>query len=319
MFKILFHASKTIVIKKPVTDVYQSLTDFNQWKHWSPWLYQEPQCPVTIKSAPHTVGHTQEWNGEMIGSGRMIIETLLLNKNIHFQLQFLKPWKSQSTATMELQETEEGTHLFWSMNGELPFFLFFLKRMMIAYIGHDMHRGLMMFKEYIESGIVSTKTRMIGTVKKNKGYYFGIRTQCPISELSAHMSKDFGSLMQLMNEQKVPSADQIMSLTHDFNLIKGVCDYSAILFYNKEIAFPIPSGMIQGEIPSHEALQADHFGPYHYLGNGWATLMNILRFKKIKQNKAIPFYEVYRTFPTMVKDMDVHTELLVPVNINSNK
>ena len=60
-------------MENTVEEVYSMVADFNTWRKWSPWICQEPDCPVVIKGPPREVGHYQEWNGKRSGAGDMQI------------------------------------------------------------------------------------------------------------------------------------------------------------------------------------------------------------------------------------------------------
>ena len=54
--------------------------------------------------------------------------------SIEYRLSFLKPWKSVNETRFHLTEQGSGTKVTWSMQGSLPFFMFFLKGMMTGWV-----------------------------------------------------------------------------------------------------------------------------------------------------------------------------------------
>ena len=40
--------SKNIYINAPKSQVFSTLTDFNTWPQWSPWLIAEPEAKINI-------------------------------------------------------------------------------------------------------------------------------------------------------------------------------------------------------------------------------------------------------------------------------
>ncbi|MBK8108869.1 MAG: hypothetical protein IPK46_00265 [Saprospiraceae bacterium] len=81
------------------------------------------------------------WEGNRIGSGNMKVVGHEENKLVQYDLNFLKPYKSHANVTISLSPAEGGTLVNWSMASSLPFFLFFMKKSMEAYIGNDFERG----------------------------------------------------------------------------------------------------------------------------------------------------------------------------------
>ena len=59
MFSIKFDVERSITINQPVETVFKTVSDFNTWRIWSPWLCQEPECPVDISGAAGKTEHEQ--------------------------------------------------------------------------------------------------------------------------------------------------------------------------------------------------------------------------------------------------------------------
>ena len=63
-------------------------------------------------------------------------------------LTFLKPCKSQAKVAFYLKEEGASTQVRWTMDSVLPFFLFWMKKSMEAYISQDYGRGLRLLKDF---------------------------------------------------------------------------------------------------------------------------------------------------------------------------
>ena len=99
MFGIPFTTTQEVLINKPIKDVYEAITNLDIWKQWSPWLHMEPTAKTKTENPWGVMGHTQSWDGDLIGAGRMTLGTLEMNRKVVFDLEFFKPWKSTSQAT----------------------------------------------------------------------------------------------------------------------------------------------------------------------------------------------------------------------------
>lgn len=151
MLSIPLTVERSILIDKPASSVFGMVSDFNSWASWSPWLSQEPECPVTIEGNPGTPGHKQFWDGKKIGSGRMELVKVTPDQLLAYDLYFIKPWKSQAKASFTFEPVGNATKVTWSLDSSLPIFLFFMKKKMTAMIGSDYERGLGMLKEQLEA------------------------------------------------------------------------------------------------------------------------------------------------------------------------
>lgn len=288
MFSIPFELDRSIVIDKSVDEVYQHVSNFNHWVTWSPWIIQEPSCPVTVTGEPTSLGHQQEWNGERIGSGRMELIEQTENAYLAYDLIFLSPWKSESKTQFKFEpvidkEGNESTKVTWYMQGTLPIFLFFMKKMMSVFVGGDYERGLKMLKELLENGSVSSSVDINGISEQEGFYYIGIERTCDTDEISKIMKSVFEDLMG----RDVPQPDKVMTINSYFNPVKKKCALIAALAYKERPDVTLPIDMVAGEVPPHKALEVVHNGSYQHLANGWITMMNYMRFAKIKGNKKI--------------------------------
>lgn len=148
---IPFTVERSTKINAPAEAVYRYIADFQNWPKWSPWLSQEPDCPVTITGTAEEVGHKQEWDGKKIGSGSIQLALTDEFKKLEYDLHFLKPWKSQSVAGFTIDESTAGTLVSWYMQGTLPTMMFFMKKKMANMVGADYEKGLTMLKEALEN------------------------------------------------------------------------------------------------------------------------------------------------------------------------
>ena len=310
MFSISFGVEKTIAIDRGTEDVFEVVSDFTTWPKWSPWLCQEPSCPVTIEGTKGLEGHSQAWDGDFIGSGKMHITKVSPGKGLEYELTFLKPWKSKSGVGFSFTPTGEGTEVRWWMRGGMPFFMFPMKAMMSALIGGDYSRGLSMLKEYLETGTVPSETVIKGLINRGALYYLGKRRSCGISDIGPTMEEDFAKLEELTEASGIANTNGAFSIYHRYDIAKGQCEYTSGFLYDSPQEKP--EGCVSGELPAHRALRVVHRGPYRHLGNAWSAAMGCARLL-YKANKKLRMYEVYLNNPKEVPEEDVRVEIYIPL------
>lgn len=116
-----YRVEKSIVIDVPIDQVYASVRDFRKWAHWSPWLTAEPECKLVFAED----GKSYTWDGKIIGNSELVITAEEAPNSIHYRLSIFKPWKSVNTSRFEFANEGAGTKVSWSMEGTMPFHLFF--------------------------------------------------------------------------------------------------------------------------------------------------------------------------------------------------
>jgi len=310
MLNIPFRCERSISIDKHISLISPVIGNFHTWSQWSPWMCIEKECPVKIEGSIGEVGHRQEWAGTRIGTGNMVM-TSKSDSGYQYDLEFLTPWKSKSTVEFKFEGVGGETKVTWVMNGSLPIFMFFLKKMMKAWVESDYDRGLKMLKEYMETGSVVTDTEVTGEHSKEGFYYLGLRKSSSVEDMPALMSKDFGYLMELVGNGELPEPKDFVALYHKWDIVKKRCDFTSALVYDES---PQSSkNLISGMYPDHNVLQVVHTGPYDHLGNAWSTIMSEQRHKKLKMNKKIPWYERYLNNPEEVEAEELKTEINIPI------
>jgi hypothetical protein len=116
----MYYIEKTMIIKKPVTDVMNRVSNFNEYDKWNPWQQMELSADKIITGIPGKPGHKYEWHGKKIGIGNLAISKID-DRHIHFALEFLKPWKSKAKDNWLFEPWGDGeTKVTWQNSGNLP-------------------------------------------------------------------------------------------------------------------------------------------------------------------------------------------------------
>ena len=231
-----FNVKKTVQIEAPVDKVYAIVRDFKQWPTWSPWLIMEPECVPDYSEH----GRSYSWDGKIVGAGEMGIVSEQEGRSIDYRLVFLKPWKSVASVRFEFESKDGGTQAIWSMEGSLPFFMFFMKNMMAAFVGMDYERGLKMLEDYAETGSVPSKLEFVGRETIKGFQYVGSKSGCSTDEIADAMEKAMGKVKAYMKEAGIEPAGKPFSIYHKFDPVKRIAIFTA--------GYPIAS--IPGNLPS---------------------------------------------------------------------
>jgi Polyketide cyclase / dehydrase and lipid transport len=115
-----YNIEKTVIIKKPVVEVMKKVGNLNEYAVWNPWQQSDPAANKTITGIAGTPGHQYAWRGKKVGIGSLTINNID-DKHIHFDLQFLKPWKSTARDNWLFEPWGDGeTKVTWQNSGNLP-------------------------------------------------------------------------------------------------------------------------------------------------------------------------------------------------------
>lgn len=147
----VYNVEKTIIIKKPKADVMGRVADLNHYSKWNPWQQSDPTATNTITGSAGTPGHKYAWVGKKVGMGSLTI-TNTDDKHIHFDLEFLKPWKAKAKDNWLFEPWGDGeTKITWQNSGELPWPMARLMGpMIIKNLNYQFTRGLDNLKKMCE-------------------------------------------------------------------------------------------------------------------------------------------------------------------------
>lgn len=282
------NVSRQLLINAPVEKVYHNIFDLGEWVQWSPWLIMDRTTKVNVSADKRSY----DWESKRIGSGNMKVAAHEENKSIKYDLNFLKPYKSHADVTMTVSAANGGTLVTWSMASSLPFFLFFMKKSMEAFIGNDFERGLRMLKNWTEDGAVHSQLNYTGFGEYAGCQYIGLKRSCTTADASNFMTQDFTKLMGDCRGNENTNAAACFCIYHEWDLIKGKVTYTAGVPVHS-MPNPLPEGYISGTIPATKTCTLQHLGSYNHLGNAWATLYAMMRNKEFKLRKGIDAFETY--------------------------
>lgn len=147
-----FNVEKTIVISRPVTEVMNKISDLNYYSKWNPWQQSDPSTKSSITGTPKMPGHKYAWEGKKVGVGSLTLKSLD-DKHIHFDLEFLKPWKSKAKDNWMFEAWGEGeTKVTWQNSGQLPWPIASLMGPVInKNLNHQFEQGLNNLKKMCEA------------------------------------------------------------------------------------------------------------------------------------------------------------------------
>ena len=305
-----YHVERRTLIDAPLSKVQPLVENFNEWNKWSPWTIAEPDCPIWITGEPGQQGHQMQWDGQVIGSGRNTLKSSDAH-SLHYNLEFFKPWKSKAEVSFLFEERNGQTNVIWSMDSSMPFFLFFMIKVMKNWIGMDYERGLRMLKEIAEKGQINCHTANRGIVDHEGFSYVGIQRVVPYRETPTQMKQDFDKIVNDVVVDRKKGAKHWVSIYPRFNMKNMMVTYIAAVSDEDLKSEDLGPDYIKGDIKSTKALEITHDGPYDFLGNAWAMGMMHTRAKKVK-GAGFPF-EQYWNSPLEVAPEELKTSVFFPV------
>jgi len=303
-----YHVEKSIFIKGSKSQVLAEISDFRQWPAWSPWLILEPKCALNYSDKQSEVGAGYSWEGDMVGAGEMQLNAIT-DQRLDMSLTFLRPFKSFAKVAFDIEEQDDGCLVTWHMYGSLPFYLFFMKNMMKAWLGMDYQRGLLMLKAVVESAKVNSTPEVIGYADQKAQYYIGLTQSATLEDIGPVMRESFTKLKDYLTEQDITIEGAPFTLYHKMDIASTESHFTSALPINEKIAVQAPFECKQ--LKSGKTWQVKHTGHYEFLGNAWALAMMASRHQKVRTRKKPMGIEKYLNDPATTPAEKLATQVIL--------
>ncbi len=305
-----YQVERSIIIECDIQRAKESLSNYTEWKSWSPWIIMEADAKLEYSPYQGEVGSSYGWDGEIIGTGEMNLLSIG-ERELSMKLSLTKPFKSESNIKFILEPQGNGVKVTWYMSASLPFFLFWMKKKIQMFIGMDYERGLMMLKEHIETGTVSSRVDVDGTVELEDIDYIGIPGKCHMDDIGKVMKEDYDSLEKFMSDNDIKSDGYPFSIYTIFDMENKRAEFISCIPIDTSVA--IDNSWVKGTLRGAKTLCVTHTGSYEYLANAWMTAFTYIYKKKMRNMKMPVGYEFYHNNPAEVEKSKLVTKVYLPL------
>ncbi|NVK29181.1 MAG: SRPBCC family protein [Flavobacteriia bacterium] len=142
-----FETSTELDFTQSPSEIYTEMNDLSTWTEWSQNLRRDTN--MTIHVSDPSIGERAWVNWKMVEGpgGRMeITKTQPTEIDLMISLQGLDALDSR----IQITETESGSKILWSVDGELPFYARFMKSGFEKTVREDFEKSLANLKTYLK-------------------------------------------------------------------------------------------------------------------------------------------------------------------------
>jgi len=143
----------TMIDAAPST-VFKKVVDLREWDSWSPWAEMDPNMDTTHTGEAGAAGSGYAWKGNrQVGEGNMTIREVEEPERVSIDLQFIKPFKSESVIDWLVRPAGDGSQVIWRMTGQHNVMsrVMGIFKSMDSMVGPDFEKGLSKLKSEMES------------------------------------------------------------------------------------------------------------------------------------------------------------------------
>ena len=302
-----FELCRSLEIAAPVETVFAAVVDLRSWPFWNPWLLHEPEAELAFSDDyQHEAGY-YEWDGALIGAGRLTHTRIATNRSIQQALAFRRPYRTSSRVSWTFEPRDRHCQVSWEMAGRMPFLFRFMIRSMVPLIERDYDLGLAMLQGYVNAAAPHPSLHFAGEESLDDFSYWSIPFQGKLRQLEATRRADIDAL------ETASEGRSGLPLTLFHRLEPNARSYQA------EIAIPIADSAPRSNYTTRQFRGGRYFklsmhGEHQFLPLGWHALFGHCRMRRIRHDQSRPALEIYLDDPDRADNRnEIGTALYLPI------
>lgn len=286
---------KDVTIKRNTTIkadkgyVFDQVSKFKNWPHWSPWILADSTIKITYQGEDGQPGSSYHWVGDEKKSGEGDMHnTGIKDGEIDYLLSFTKPFKKEATGSLQLSNDDNNeTKVTWTIHfhTDFPWNAINAFINMDKMVGKDFEHGLANLKAYSEAnsgGYVAIKDAQF------PGHtYAGVRKTMAMNDMMKFFANTYGMLGKALNSQ---IAGPAAGLFYKWDTVAHQADIAAV-FPVMDTTKPV-KGVSFITVPSSKAYMVEVTGPYSSSGKAHNALMKHVGETKANLSLVIEEYKV---------------------------
>jgi len=261
-----FTVKESITIDAPKSVVFKHIQNLKMQHAWNPWNELDPDQVVTFSEGEDGVpGYKYEWSGPVNGNGFQQLVSVDENTVVQ-DLVFTAPYESKSKVTFEVEETEEGTKVTWTMEGSMPIPMNAVLMFSDMGMSNDFQRGLknleMMVSDFVSMPVYRGNEVKVVDIEPTR--FLGIRENISMEDMQDFYASSYESLYGKLSKYDIGRAS---GLYYVWDEETGTTDMVATLVASKDV----PALEFFELEMSGKALQVELIGDYKGLADAhWA-------------------------------------------------
>ncbi len=288
----------TEIALKP-SQIFPFVASYENRDQWDPWVTMDTTTKVVIRPVPGYVGSTYSWDGEMIGTGKMEVQSVVENEYIKSSIWFGEI-ETPGVVEWTFEPAGEGTSINWSFAEETSY-PFGRLRMLIgkSFMRKSFETGLENLKVYLEEnppplsylGKITIETVEPVTTMTARG-------SGTMETIGQEMERLYGLIMAEIQNQQLQVAGPPFAHYLDFDEATGFSNYLA--------GIPVTGGGRKaGEVEPKtygdmRVVQAIHTGPYEEFMSSYMELDEYVQANGLETTGEA--FELYLTDPMSEQD-----------------
>ena len=297
-----FKMERSVDISAPRAVIYKSISDYRNWKKWSPWADIDSNCQYEYYGSQGQVGAGYKWKGNAkVGEGDMHTTDMIENKSLTAPITFVKPMHSLAIAGFRLEDADNGaTKVTWSFSQSYSFSQrpFMLLMNLAKMIGPDYESGLAKLKEVCENSASAMANLEVKEIVWAAHTYLADRSTIDIKNVDQVFQDKMPKTYEYLQQNKFQMTGPPSGLFFTWDTNADSTDLA--------IAIPVKdASMASGDytaltIERSKAVMVDFYGSYDRTDVAHDAIKKYIKEKGLIAKS--PAIEEYITDPAIEKD-----------------
>lgn len=258
-----YEVKREIVIDAPADVVFTEVNNLKAQEAWSPWEAKDPNVERSYDGPEAGVGAKYSWKGnDEIGHGSMEILEVEPNKYVKTNLIFTEPWQSESIIIWTFEPVEGGTKASWTVNGELPGFMFWMgEDEMDEMMGPEFEDGLAQLKAVAEEAKGNATAYSPSLVDVEAMDYYYTAHTVPFADVSSEMfANNYEKIAAYLAEDAANMTYPPLAIYHEWNEDTQMAKMEIAMACKSEK--PAKDDILKGLTYAGKAMMVSHKGSY---------------------------------------------------------
>lgn len=144
----------TVVINKPVSEVFDYVRYIKNQDNFSTWNMMDPEMKKEYRGTDGQVGFVYAWDSakvKNVGAGEQEITNIVPNESVDMELRFTRPMQDVAKARMTTKSIGPNqTEVMWGFYSRMKFPMTIMKPLMQGMLKKSLSQGLTTLKTVLE-------------------------------------------------------------------------------------------------------------------------------------------------------------------------
>ncbi len=310
------YVEKSIVIHKPIDDVFDYALDLHNYQQWSSWTHLDKTAKFEVIADSTGFTHKIQWTGDTLGDGYLVRRRIVRDSIIVSDMILIKPWDSKAVDIMKFEPTLDGVKVSWANKMQMDYpFGRYMGLVMESFLGDDYQKGLQKLKTFCE-GKIKSKMFDISEIESISMpvYYIRDTTSLEPKKLQNKLGMAYAELTHFYETNKLDKPISPIAITNNIN--DSVWHFDAG-FAAADTSLKVIGRVKKDILASNKVLKCVYIGPYSNGKLAYAQIHNYMQIKSLVANGRP--WEIYINDPANTADSLLITHIYYPVKYNTNK